>query len=35
MKIAVFGATGRADKYIVEQALAAGPTITALARRPG
>jgi len=34
MKISVLGATGRTGQVIVEQALAAGHTVTALVRRP-
>lgn len=34
MKIAVFGGTGRTGKHLVEQALAAGHHVTALARTP-
>jgi NAD(P)-dependent dehydrogenase (short-subunit alcohol dehydrogenase family) len=34
MKIAVFGATGRAGRHLVEQALAAGHEVVALARTP-
>ena len=34
MKIAVFGATGGAGRQVVEQALAAGHQISALARNP-
>jgi putative NADH-flavin reductase len=35
MKIAVFGGTGRTGRYVVEQALAAGHEVVALARTPG
>lgn len=35
MKLAVFGATGGVGRQIVEQALAAGDTVTALARDGG
>ncbi|MFZ1628219.1 MAG: NAD(P)H-binding protein, partial [Anaerolineae bacterium] len=34
MKIAVFGATGGAGRQVVEQALAAGHQVSALARNP-
>lgn len=34
MRLAVFGATGRTGRLIVEQALAAGHQVTAFARRP-
>ena len=34
MKIAVFGGTGRTGKHLIEQALAAGHQVTALARTP-
>ena len=34
MNIAVFGGTGRTGRHVVEQALAAGHSITALARTP-
>ncbi|MEO7911938.1 MAG: SDR family oxidoreductase [Roseiflexaceae bacterium] len=34
MKIAVFGATGRAGQHLVEQALVAGYEVVALARTP-
>jgi len=34
MKLVVFGATGGNGKYIVEQALAAGHDVTAVARQP-
>lgn len=34
MKIAIFGATGRAGHYLVEQALAVGHEVVALARTP-
>lgn len=34
MKIAVFGASGRTGKHVVEQALAAGHHVVALARTP-
>lgn len=34
MQIAVFGATGRADRPFVEQALAAGHDVIAFARDP-
>ncbi|MEP7188563.1 MAG: SDR family oxidoreductase [Roseiflexaceae bacterium] len=34
MKIAVFGATGRAGQHLVEQALAAGQEVVALVRTP-
>lgn len=34
MKIAVFGATGGTGRHVVEQALAAGHTVTALVRNP-
>lgn len=35
MKLAVFGATGRTGKPLLDQALAQGHTVTALARDPG
>lgn len=35
MRIAIFGATGRTGRHLVEQALAAGHHVTALARDPG
>jgi putative NADH-flavin reductase len=35
MKLTVFGATGGTGKQVVEQALAAGHEVTALARDPG
>ena len=35
MKIAVFGATGKTGRHIVEQALAAGHHVVAFARNPG
>lgn len=35
MRIAVFGATGKTGRHIVEQALNAGHVVTALARTPG
>jgi putative NADH-flavin reductase len=35
MKLTVFGATGGTGKLVVEQALAAGHEVTALARDPG
>src|SRR6202521_71231 len=34
MKLAVLGATGRTGRLVVEQALAAGHTVTALVRSP-
>ena len=34
MKLTVFGATGKTGRYLVEQALARGHTVTALARNP-
>jgi putative NADH-flavin reductase len=34
MKLVVFGATGGTGRQVVEQALAAGHTVTAVARRP-
>jgi putative NADH-flavin reductase len=34
MKITVFGGTGKTGKHVVEQALAAGHTVTVLARNP-
>lgn len=34
MKLAIFGATGRTGQILVEQALAAGHQVTALARNP-
>ena len=34
MKLVVFGATGRTGSQVVEQALAAGHTVTAIARHP-
>lgn len=34
MKIALFGATGRTGRLVLDQALAAGHTVTALARTP-
>ncbi len=34
MKLAIFGATGRAGRPLLEQALAAGHTVAALARDP-
>jgi putative NADH-flavin reductase len=35
MRIALFGASGKTGKHIVEQALAGGHEVTALARNPG
>ncbi len=35
MKIAIFGATGRTGRLLVEQALSAGHQVKALARNPG
>ena len=34
MKIALFGATGRTGRYILDQALADGHRVTVLARNP-
>ena len=34
MKLTVFGATGKTGRHLVEQALAKGHTVTALARNP-
>src|ERR1051326_8585528 len=34
MRLVIFGATGGNGKYFVEQALAAGHEVTAVARRP-
>ena len=34
MKLAIFGATGKTGRHLVEQALAAGHSVTALARDP-
>ncbi|TMD53495.1 MAG: hypothetical protein E6I85_08270 [Chloroflexi bacterium] len=34
MKLVVLGATGRTGRLVVEQALAAGHTVTALVRSP-
>lgn len=35
MKLAIFGGTGRTGRHLVEQALAAGHEVAALARDPG
>jgi putative NADH-flavin reductase len=34
MKLAIFGATGKTGRYLLEQALARGHTVTVLARNP-
>jgi putative NADH-flavin reductase len=35
MRIAIFGATGRTGKHLIEQALSQGHSVTAFARTPG
>jgi putative NADH-flavin reductase len=35
MRIAIFGATGRTGKHLIEQALVQGHSVTAFARTPG